>query len=104
MGDRVDPEARRRAGRQREVETLVIVGNVFDDRLQRVGHHLQAHALGLAHLDDDIVAVGQIVLHVADHVRQAMDFFFLRSLDFAHDQLPTRTDRVNRTLAQFFGM
>ena len=68
MADRVDPQPRLQPRRDGEVEQVDVVGHVGEDRRKLGGQQVEPHAARLAQLDDDVVAVGGRVLHVADRV------------------------------------
>ena len=70
MADGVDPQARLQARGNDEVEIVHVGGHVGEDRREFGGQQIETHAMRLAHVDDDIVAVGEGVLHVADGIGQ----------------------------------
>jgi hypothetical protein len=66
MRNRVDPKARLQAGRYREIEHIDIVGDILEYASKFRSHEFEAHAVRLAHVDDDVVTVGKTVLHLAN--------------------------------------
>ena len=70
MADGVDPQARLQAGRDDKVEIVHVGGHVGKDRREFGGKQIEPHAMRLAHVDDDVVAVGEGILHVADGIGQ----------------------------------
>ena len=71
MADRVDPQPRLQARRDGEVEQVDVGRHLGKDRREFGGQEVKPHAACLAQFDDDVVAIGGRVLHVADGVGKA---------------------------------
>ncbi len=70
MADGIDPQARLQPRGNDEVEIVHVGGNIGKDGCKFGGQQIEAHAMRLAHVDDDIVAIGEGVLHIADGIGQ----------------------------------
>ena len=74
MADGIDPKARLQSGGDGEIEPVIVGRDFGEYRREFGGEQLEAHALGLAHVDHDIVAIGGRVADLADHVGQSPPF------------------------------
>ncbi len=70
MGDGIDPQPRLGTRRDRQIETLVVTGDVGEDLLEIVCQQFQPRELRFADIDDDVVPVREGVLHVANGIGQ----------------------------------
>lgn len=66
VGHGVDPQPGLQAGRKGEIENFDVVRNFSEYWSQFGGEEFEARMLCIAHVDHHVIAVGKIVLHLAD--------------------------------------